>query len=282
MTELDITDSLDALKVIDLEGEHWSARDLMLFAGYDRWERFSDAINRAIASVDASGLNAADHFRGSAKMVRIGSTARREVEDVDLTRYGCYILFQNADARKPQIAALQSYFAVQTRKQELVSPLSDDEIVQRALQITAARVQVLEAKVAELAPAAAHAEVFRSAEGLCTIGDVANRLKVHAAIHFPHITIRHQDVFDHAGRLGIIIRGDSIRNNQPTAQAIEANWARPHEHSFDTNTRGRQTKVSTRLTPRGEARLFDGVLKYLGQHGTVVTTSTRALQAVTS
>ncbi len=70
----------------------------MGLAGYDRWERFSDAINRAIASVNATGLDAADHFRGSAKLVEVGSGAKRQVEDVELTRYGCYILFQNADA----------------------------------------------------------------------------------------------------------------------------------------------------------------------------------------
>lgn len=161
----DYSTELDLLKVVTLtDGEVWSARDLMPFAGYVEWRKFSDAINRAIESVNSSGLNAADHFVGTAKMVQIGSGARREVEDMQLTRYGCYILFQNADARKPEIAAAQQYFAIQTRKQEIAAPISDDEIVARALQITSDRVKQLEAKVIEDAPKVAYVDEFVSPE----------------------------------------------------------------------------------------------------------------------
>lgn len=147
--------------------------------------------------------------------------------------------------------------------------LSEDEIVHQALAITARRVQVLEARVTELEPVAAHAETFRQADGLRTVGDVANDFKAHCAANFPKVKVRHRDVWDHAGRLGIVIRTDSVRHNQPTAQAIEAGWARPHRATFDTNTRGEQTAVSTRLTPRGEARLWDGLAAWLGAHGTL-------------
>jgi len=147
--------------------------------------------------------------------------------------------------------------------------LTKDEIVLQAFDILTARTTALEAKVEADAPLVAHAEIFRGAEGLATVGDVANRIKVHAALHFPGMKIRHNDVRDHAARLGLIIRGDTVRNNQPTAKAIEAGWVRPHESTFDTNTRGPQTTVSARLTPKGEARLFDGVLSYLGQHGSL-------------
>lgn len=147
--------------------------------------------------------------------------------------------------------------------------LSEDEIVHQALAITSRRVQVLEARVTELEPVAAHAETFRQADGLRTVGDVANDFKAHCAANFPKVKVRHRDVWDHAGRLGIVIRTDSVRHNQPTAQAIEAGWARPHRATFDTNTRGEQTAVSTRLTPRGEARLWDGLAAWLGAHGTL-------------
>lgn len=170
---------LDDLKIVTVtDGEMWSARDLMPFAGYEKWERFSDAINRAIASVNASGLDASDHFRGAGKMVQLGSGARRQVEDVELTRYGCYILFQNADGRKPEIAALQQYFAVQTRKQELAPsvPLSDEEIVAKALQITTAKVAALEATVAHLEPRADAWNAIVSAAGDYSVGDAAKIL----------------------------------------------------------------------------------------------------------
>ncbi|WP_455904684.1 BRO family protein [Microbacterium sp.] len=147
--------------------------------------------------------------------------------------------------------------------------LTEDEIVHQALAITARRVEQLETRVAELEPVAAHAETFRQADGLRTIGDLANDFKAHCAARFPGVKVRHQDVFDHAGRLGIIIRTVSVRHNQPTAQAIESGWARAHRTTFGTNTRGMQTAVSTRLTPRGEARLWDGLAAWLGAHGTL-------------
>ena len=150
-----------------------------------------------------------------------------------------------------------------------LAPMSEDEIVHRALAITAQRVEKLETRVAELEPVAAHAETFRQADGLRTIADVANVFKAHCSSKFPGVKVKHQDVFDHAGRLGIIIRGNTVRHNQPTAQAIEADWARAHRSTYGTNARGTQTAVSTRLTPRGEARLWDGLAAWLGAHGTL-------------
>lgn len=146
--------------------------------------------------------------------------------------------------------------------------LTEDEIVHQALAITARRVEALETRVAELEPVAAHAETFRQADGLRTIGDVANDFKAHCAENFPGVKVKHQDVWDHAGRLGIVIRSASARHNQPTAQAIEAGWARAHRATFDTN-HGPVTKVNTRLTPRGEARLWDGLATWLGAHGSL-------------
>lgn len=262
---------LDQLKVITLtDGEVWSARELMPFAGYAEWRNWTKAINRAVASVNASGLNAADHFVGVNKMVDLGSGSRREIEDIELTRYACYILFQNADGSKPEVAAAQLYFAIQTRKQEVAPVLSDDEIIARALTIATGRVSALEAKVSELEPKAAQADTFRQADGLRTITDVANDLKVHAASNHPGVKVYQADVFDLAGVVGLVIRGNTVRNNQPTARAIESGWVKPKDTTVDTNNHGSFVKVSARLTPRGYGRLWDAAVNNMKTYGSVL------------
>lgn len=100
--------------------EFWYARDLMPLLGYERWENFNKVIQRAVDSCYTAGIPIVNHFREVTKMVRLGSGAQRNVKDYMLTRYACYLIAQNGDPLKEQIAFAQGYFAVQTRKQELI------------------------------------------------------------------------------------------------------------------------------------------------------------------
>ena len=100
--------------------EFWYARELMPLLGYERWENFDKATSRAIDSCETSDIKVSDHFREVTKMIETGKGAHRAVKDYMLTRYACYLIAQNGDPKKEEIAFAQSYFAVQTRKQELI------------------------------------------------------------------------------------------------------------------------------------------------------------------
>lgn len=100
--------------------EFWYARDLMKPLGYAQWRNFEAAIRRTMASMDSAETPVQNHFAEVRKMVRLGSGAEREVTDYKLTRYACYLIAMNGDTRKQEIAFAQAYFAVQTRRQEVI------------------------------------------------------------------------------------------------------------------------------------------------------------------
>jgi len=128
-----------AKRVSPRQVEFWMARDIQVALGYQRWENFEDVIKKAMTACEQSGEDVQNHFRQTTKMVSIGSGAQRPVADYFVDRYGCYLIAMNGEPALPQIAAAQTYFAVQTRRQEIADAeaMLDKRLEQRARLTTA-------------------------------------------------------------------------------------------------------------------------------------------------
>ena len=117
----------DLKKTNEHDAEYWSARDLQPLLGYSQWRRFEDAVSRAITSCEQTGNKPEHHFAGAGKPIVGGKGAVQTVDDYQLSRFACYLIAQNGDPRKPEIAQAQKYFAIQTRKQELSEQFAADQ-----------------------------------------------------------------------------------------------------------------------------------------------------------
>jgi DNA-damage-inducible protein D len=118
----------ESIKKIDENGvEYWDARELMPLLGYENWQKAEDVIARAARACINSGQEVDNHFNQTVKMVEIGSNTIREVRSYKLGRYACYLIAQNGDPSKTEIAIAQTYFAIQARRQEIFDQLSDGE-----------------------------------------------------------------------------------------------------------------------------------------------------------
>jgi DNA-damage-inducible protein D len=182
--------------------EFWCARDLQMLLGYARWENFFKVIEKAITSCRTSGYEPADHFLEITKMVPLGSGAKREVDDIALTRYACYLIAQNGDPAKEEIAFAQTYFAVQTRKQEVVAKrLAEAERVSARRKLTKSEKELSGIIFDRLGNNESFARIRSKGDmalfGGKTTQEMKNRLKVPKgrplADFLPTITIKAKD-----------------------------------------------------------------------------------------
>ncbi|MGW6403282.1 phage antirepressor KilAC domain-containing protein [Streptomyces sp. NPDC055134] len=173
----------DRLMLLDHSGQEcWSARDLHVPMGYEKWERFESAITRAVAAAQNSGLDPLSHFRGATKAVPGGRWGRQTVSDYRLTRYACYLIAMNGDPRKREIAAAQTYFAVRAREAEARDQPADLSSPEGILMLAekyveAARELVFTRKeLAIAAPKAGKWDRFCDSEGLIDMAAAAKAL----------------------------------------------------------------------------------------------------------
>ncbi len=203
-TIIQLHSSFEAMvqKRADTGTEFWLARDLQMLLGYAQWRSFETVIQRAITACESSGHDPGDHFARISKMVGVGSGAQREIDDIALTRYACYLIAQNGDPGKEQIAFAQTYFAVQTRKQEIIQKrLAEAERVSARKKLTRSEKELSGIIFERLHSNESFARIRSKGDqalfGGRTTQDMKNKLKVPEgrplADFLPTITIKAKD-----------------------------------------------------------------------------------------
>lgn len=274
----------DAIRRVDADGEHWLARDLMVVVGYEKWERFADAVERAIISIDnayeTTGESAGQHV----SRLREPSGRTNQIRhDYRLTRHGAYMTAMNGDVRKQAIADAQAYFAARTRQAEIAEQNRNlpqmPTTLTEALRFAADQIEARERVIAELEPKAAQADHHRAADDLVPVGDFANKIKAWAKREH-NVRIKHEQVWVFLADIGLLIRGNTLRHNQPTAFATDKDFVRVKTTEFETNTRGLQASTSPRLTADGEGWAWDRAVKRIAAHGSL-SAPTKAIEGAT-
>ena len=214
--------------------ECWSARELQTILGYSQWRNFKNVIDKAQKSCDEAGEDVKNHFAEFSKMVEIGSGAQKPIEDIVLTRYACYLIAQNGDATtKSEIAFAQTYFAVQTRKQEIIETRLLDVARVTAREKLSQSEKKLSGIIFERGVDNKSFAIIRSKDdqalfGGRTTNDMKRILQVSAnrplADFLPTLTIKAKDFSTELTSHNVVdkdLKGDS----QITKEHIENNWA---------------------------------------------------------
>ncbi len=246
----------------DTGTEFWLARDLQEVLGYAQWRNFAAVIERAITSCETAGYDPADHFANVSKKVELGSGAVREIDDIALTRYACYLIAQNADPSKDPIAFAQTYFAVQTRKQEIIEQrLSEVERLDARKKLTTSEKQLSGVIFERLGEGQSFARIRSKGDqalfGGRTTGDMKRKFGVPQgrplADFLPTITIKAKDFANEITSFNIkrddlrsetTITGEHVKNNADVRKLLTNRNIRPEALPAGEDIK----KVERRLT----------------------------------
>ncbi|WP_304427041.1 DNA damage-inducible protein D [uncultured Adlercreutzia sp.] len=220
----------DCIHVSEMGVEFWYAREIMEVFGYTKWQNFEIAIKRASVSLQSSKTPVKDHFADVSKMVSLGSGSQREIRDYKLTRYACYLIAQNGDPRKEEIAFAQSYFALQTRKQELIeermaaiSRIAARDGLSEAEKLFSAN--MFERDVTSAGVGRIRSKGDRALFGGVTTSDMKKRLGVSSgplADHLPAVTIAAKQLATEITNHNMV--EDDLRDEEPiTKEHVQNN-----------------------------------------------------------
>ena len=227
--------------------EFWFARDLMGLLGYAKWENFAKVVDKAKIACQTAEHAVVDHFPDVRKMVNIGSGAEREIDDIALTRYACYLIAQNGDSRKVEIAFAQTYFAVQTRRIELIEKrLAEQERLTARQKLSLSEKDLSGLIFERIGDNSGFARIRSKGDAALFGGQSTQQMKIRLGVgdrraladFLPTITIKAKDFATEITNFNIrrdglrhegAIAGEHVKNNQDVRKVLTNRGIKPEE-----------------------------------------------------
>jgi len=249
------SDSGSPFDAIRQDGDRWSARDLMPLLGYEKWERFGDAIERAKMTCANSGADVAANFPTSGKVSGSRGPAQ---QDYSLTRYACYLVAMNGDPRKPKVAAAQTYFAIKTREAETAQPaLQGPELIaaaliesQKIIEARESRIHQLESRAAIDAPKVTYVDTYVTDTDLLSFSTIASTNNVGEQ-WLRELLIKRDWIYVQSDSRWSEKLGKKVVRNRYSEKADKKRYFRRVENHEAPRFRGSEVMHTLKVTPQG-------------------------------